>query len=692
MNALRKNPWLIAAVLALACVFSPSCERDDADSSTSTSRTTEEKSTPTTTSRGVNQVAENVEVGKRVALVIGVDHYEHLGADGQLSGAVADAERIRKALTALESPFEVAVVEDGSFAEVSAAIVGFVRSARDAECALVYFAGHGIEYFGGNFLLPRDFQIGTVSEDVAREKRIMERKAIHLQNLLDDLEATRAGVKLVILDACRNNPLQVVSAGDGSGPSRAFGNSSGGLASVSAPSGMLISYSADAGQQANDGLFTEVLCKNMQRPGLSIVEVFAATRSEVKSRSIVMAREREGAVVHEPAEYNKLNEAGVRFRFAGGLTETERQLAELKEKLAAAERKSGQDAAAVALVDPEQSAMLKQQEQELAELRRRLEEKDAQMLAAQSPPAKAQAEAEAVVAADQAKVELAAASVGVGAVPMSKTTTTTPALPLPVAGDSAHPAARGFEGTKAGEVKTIGGIEFAWCPAGTFTMGSPAGEEDRSEDENQVEVTLSKGFWMARTECTQAQWEKVMGDNPSEFQGADLPVEQVSWDDVQKWLAKMNSDQPLPEGWKWVLPSEAQWEYACRAGTKTVFAFGDSLSSEQANFNGEYPYGGAAEAKYLEKTAKVGSYGANEWGMYDMHGNVWEWCADGYAESLKGGRDPMGSEGGSYRVIRGGGWFGNAIGCRSADRNGYAPTDRSDDLGLRVALSSTASQ
>ncbi len=223
-------------------------------------------------------------------------------------------------------------------------------------------------------------------------------------------------------------------------------------------------------------------------------------------------------------------------------------------------------------------------------------------------------------------------------------------------------------------------------------MGSPAGEEDRGDDEAQVEVTLSKGFWMARTECTQAQWERVMGDNPSKFQGADLPVEQVSWEDVQKWLAKMNNDQALPEGWKWVLPSEAQWEYACRAGTKTVFAFGDSLSSEQANFDGNFPYGGSAKGPDFGKTAKVGNYEPNGWGLYDMHGNVWEWCAGWYKEELSGGLDPRGAGDGSDRVGRGGSWSNDAHDCRAADRSRGSPSLRGYILGFRVAVSSTASQ
>jgi formylglycine-generating enzyme required for sulfatase activity len=178
-----------------------------------------------------------------------------------------------------------------------------------------------------------------------------------------------------------------------------------------------------------------------------------------------------------------------------------------------------------------------------------------------------------------------------------------------------------------------------------------------------------------------------MGANPSHFTGStQLPVERVSWDDVQGFLGNLNRAGGLPAGWKWALPTEAQWEYACRAGTTTVFSFGDSLSSREANFNGDYPYGGASEGPYLEKTVGVGSYAANAWGLHDMHGNVWEWCADWYDKTLTGGADPDGPNTGVYRVIRGGSWGNYAANCRAASRNRNDPGHRSNYLGFRPAL------
>jgi serine/threonine protein kinase len=246
---------------------------------------------------------------------------------------------------------------------------------------------------------------------------------------------------------------------------------------------------------------------------------------------------------------------------------------------------------------------------------------------------------------------------------------------------------------EAGErlvVKTNGiDLPLRWCPAGSFTMGSPDSEPDRSEDENQVRVTLTKGFWLGETEVTQELYESVVGTNPSHFKGPRGPVEQVSWEEAVAFCAKLTARERsagrLTATQEYRLPWEAEWEYACRAGTTTATAFGDSLSSEQANFDGDYPYNGAAKGSDLGATCAVGKYAANAWGLKDMHGNVWEWCGDWYVDKLKGGTNPFvdTSTGSGYRVLRGGSWIDSGHSCRSSSRVRSAPGDRSVDNGVR---------
>lgn len=218
-------------------------------------------------------------------------------------------------------------------------------------------------------------------------------------------------------------------------------------------------------------------------------------------------------------------------------------------------------------------------------------------------------------------------------------------------------------------------------PGGTFLMGAPASEKDSSDDERpQHQVTLSP-FLLGKYPVTQAQWVALMGQNPSRFKGPQRPVETVSWLEAQEFCQKISEKT----GAAYRLPTEAEWEYACRAGTTTPFYFGPTITTELVNYDGNYPYNSAPKGIYRKETTEVGSFPPNAFGLYDMHGNVWEWCQDWYgAYSAEAVLDPCGPASGSGRVARGGSWGRTAEYCRTANRGGGAPDSRGTALGFRL--------
>lgn len=248
---------------------------------------------------------------------------------------------------------------------------------------------------------------------------------------------------------------------------------------------------------------------------------------------------------------------------------------------------------------------------------------------------------------------------------------------------------------------------FRWVDPGTFMMGSPEDEDGRFDWEDHHQVTLTQGFWAAETTVTQALWQSVMDDNPSHFKGDDRPVEQVSWEDCQQFIEKLNTFHPELTV---RLPWEAEWEYACRAGTDTPFNFGKELTLAQVNYRGLWDVElGDDQEKWREElstqwdkgakreTTDVKSYPCSEWGLYEMHGNVWEWCQDHWQEKL--GTEPVTDpqneiaeteteeqQAGALRVVRGGAWDYVGRGVRSAYRNHLAPGLRFNYLGFRLFL------
>jgi sulfatase modifying factor 1 len=260
------------------------------------------------------------------------------------------------------------------------------------------------------------------------------------------------------------------------------------------------------------------------------------------------------------------------------------------------------------------------------------------------------------------------------------------------------------------------GMVFCWCPPGKFSMGGgPKGRSGRYLDGPPVWVTLSRGFWMGKFEVTQAEWQRVMGKTVRQQramdprqprplgdgtkrahagEGPDYPIYFTSYAEAKEFCARLTETAReagrLEWGLVYALPTEAQWEFACRAGTTTATAFGDRLASTQANFDGTVPFNDAPAGPYPHGTMPVGRYPANAWGLHDMHGNVWEWCRDGYTTERSGGTDPFERPSStSDRTFRGGSWYDEGHRCLSTTRAWGRVDGRGSGLGFRVALVST---
>ena len=243
---------------------------------------------------------------------------------------------------------------------------------------------------------------------------------------------------------------------------------------------------------------------------------------------------------------------------------------------------------------------------------------------------------------------------------------------------------RAVKVTKPEEVQPL--ENMVWIPAGRFTMGSPSNEVGRySVEDSLTKVTITRPFWLGKYEVTQREWEELMDTNPSYWKDPDLPVETVTWFEAIEFCEKLTEREEaagrLPDGYEYSLPTEAQWEYACRAGTSTRFYYGDDPGYTQL---GKYAW-------YRDnslRTHPVGLKLPNAWGLHDMYGNVWEWCMDWYSSSYPGGsvNDPKGATRARGRVFRGGSWSYNAVSCRSAYRSRSNPTIRINSIGFRVVL------
>jgi formylglycine-generating enzyme required for sulfatase activity len=603
---------------------------------------------------------------RRVALVIGNGAY----ADRPLGNPVNDANGLAAALR--ELGFEVLSDTDQDLAGMQRLIRTFGQRLRGASAGLFFFAGHGVRVGSDNYLIPIGHEIESEA-DVALS-------AISAYSVLAQMEAAGAPVNLLILDACRDNPFRSFGAFNRQQSDR-------GLVPMRVgASGTLIVYATKPGETAADGRgrpnspFTTSLLQHIRTPGLRIEDLF---KQVVLSVEDLTNRKQspwvEGLLrgdfyfikpAPEPLNNTPLNPLPVY---------------------------SGEQAYWRAIEDSTDGRYfceyMKQHPNGIYVAAARAKLQRLNISCDASPPPKP---------TPTPTPAIAYAKVGGPAVRLV-------AMPFTTATVDARGTVTKLPGRSVdGFVEELGNgvrLEMVELNSGSFGMGSTEAEIDAvvadykrynsratreafTHEAPRHQVTVP-GFYMGRYEVTQAQWKAVMGGLPDVgFKGDDLPVERVSWNEAVEFCKKLTAKT----GREYRLPTEAEWEYAARAGQPTPFAFGPTITPDIVNYNGEYPYGAAAKGANLQKTVPVGSLGvANAWGLFDLHGNVWEWCEDIWHESYQGaptnGSAWLGGRDSSRRVLRGGSWNGNGRYCRAAGRSRVGPGVRNLNLGLRVVIS-----
>jgi len=519
----------------------------------------------------VGGFAQENSAPQKFALVIGNGNYTNIT---KLNNPVNDANDMAAVLQGLG--FTVDKVLNGTLDQMESAAIRLKNrlSISKNSYGFLFYAGHGVQSNGENYLIPVDTNIQSES--------FLRQRAVSVQSMLDELNDAGNELNVVVLDACRDNPFSWRRSG--SRGLQVVGNQ---------PADSIIVFATSAGSTAADGtgrngLFTSHLLRNLKTPGLEVTEVFRRTMGDVLSSSGNQQR---------PAVYNQ---------FAG--------LAYLGTR-------------------PTPNTPV------------------------QPTPA-----------------------------PQPAPTVQQALQPAPVVQPAASPQRPVPD-------------NFIRINGGTFTMGSPANEPERDKNEGpQHHVTVSS-FYMGKYEVTQKEYQEIMETNPSNFRGDNLPVERVSWYDAIEYCNKRSVKEGLTpvytrdgihvtwnrnaNGYR--LPTEAEWEYACRAGTTTPFSTGNNITTSQANYNGNFPYNSNAKGEYWRKTTLVGSFEPNAWGLYDMHGNVFEWCWDRYGNyASEPQTDPVGEAAGDYRVRRGGSWYNDASCMRSAYRDYSIPLSRNYFIGFRL--------
>ncbi|MBV5329373.1 MAG: SUMF1/EgtB/PvdO family nonheme iron enzyme [Chlorobium sp.] len=631
---------------------------------------------------------------RRLALIIGNSAYRH---SGTLANPARDAELMAQTLKSVGFDIYGGGAQTNlTRIALDQAIEAFGNQIHAGDVALFYYSGHGLQVDGKNYLVP-------VDADIKKEAEVRV-KTVPVNLLFAKLEDVPGAVNIVILDACRNNPF-----------ARSFRSSGGGLASVSAPTGTLVAFSTAPGQVAEDGngknsSYTRELAKYVTEPGLRVEDVFKKVRAsvgkstkgnqtpwentsltgdfafiegdalELKKAALTAAGDAKkgelDALLKMEAEANrqKAKEQAEIDKREAAVTRMDAEITAMKKRLGSGSVRSNDSLKNMV-------AMVTQREGQAQRLEQLRKEREAEEQKRQAEIARLKTEAESkrktAIEADISDYEKIVNS------PYGKDLADEAWMSLVSKYPDASEIDKGnlvifrqvvVDGLSLSKLKLMTGT-FIRVPGGCFQMGDTFGGGD--DDEKPVHEICISDFAIGKYEVTQWQWQKVMGNNPSHFNncGDDCPVEQVSWNDVQKFIVKLNNET----GAKYRLPTEAEWEYAARSGGKLDrYSGGDNVDAVAWHL-------GNSDSK----THRVGQKLANGLGIYDMSGNVWEWVSDWYG-SYSGNRqqDPQRPASGSDHVDRGGGWGNGAKYVRSAVRGGVVAGDFGSSLGFRLALSS----
>ena len=532
---------------------------------------------------------------------------------------------------------------------------GFIEKLRSDDVAFVYYSGHGMEIRGENFLVPVDFP-SNATELEARDE------SYSAQQLLRSLEETNARVRLMFLDACRDNPLRPTRSG------------SGGLGRMDGQ-GTLIVFATGAGQTADDnltganGLFTSYLLKALPTPGVPIDQLIKQV-----ARDVHRVREKQ-----TPAIYGLLYED---FTFVAGKAPVPANTcgdgwAMVKESndvavLTAFTQGFGECAAEMRLANLRLKTLERRPTGPISPLL----PVAPRIISFTAEPSSIEIGQASMLKWSVANAESVSISPSVGATQVegsrhviTNSTTTFTLIARGVGGSAESAATVTVRNPQApetvGKIDTASprtnpkdGLRYVWIPPGTFQMGCSPADAKCLDNEKPVHVTVTNGFWLGESEVTQAAYQKVMGKNPSHYNGAELPVENLKWDEAKAYCQRVGAR----------LPTEAEWEYAAKGGNSTR------------------PSGvGWHSGNSVSSTHSVKRWEPNGYGLYDMLGNVWEWTHDWYTPNLPGGNDPKGPAAGLERVIRGGGWGTNSWEIRASSRWRYVPSVGLPFIGLRCS-------